>query len=353
MLETIREFAAERLDESGEADELRPRHAEHFLALAEEADAHREGGEPVDPNSPEHDNLRAAFEVLSVSDDVALTARLVYARSGLLPSAAEQARWYDAVLPHADDLPALQRAGLLRRAGGASYIAGELARSARLQEDSLAAYDELGDRVWGARMRQRLASTVHAMGDVERARAFSRRASGKRRPSRCPGIYRALHGLGELELDVGQLDRAARLLERSASLARDAGDEFDSAHIGHGRADVALKRGDLTEAKRLYRAVLEASHYVLMHPRMTAYCLASLAAVAASAGDCERGGRLWGATEALEAETGWRVLERERPKYEERIAICAERAPMVFAAAAARGRSMTLREAVEYALGEE
>ena len=63
MLETIREYAAERLEESGEAEELRRRHAEYFLDLAEEAEPHLvTGGKWLDRLDVELDNLRSALD---------------------------------------------------------------------------------------------------------------------------------------------------------------------------------------------------------------------------------------------------------------------------------------------------
>ena len=69
MLETIREYAAERLEESDGAEELRRRHAEHFLALAEEAEPNLRGspGGWLDRLEHEHDNLRAALDWLETS----------------------------------------------------------------------------------------------------------------------------------------------------------------------------------------------------------------------------------------------------------------------------------------------
>src|SRR5207302_5454030 len=69
MLETIREYAAERLEESGEAEELRHRHAENFLALAEEAYPNLKGSPKVwlERLEAEHDNLRAALERLDAA----------------------------------------------------------------------------------------------------------------------------------------------------------------------------------------------------------------------------------------------------------------------------------------------
>src|SRR5207245_8088700 len=66
MLETIREYAAERLQESGEGEELRRRHAEHFLALAEDAEPYLRGSprEWLDRLEREHDNFRATLDRL-------------------------------------------------------------------------------------------------------------------------------------------------------------------------------------------------------------------------------------------------------------------------------------------------
>ena len=71
MLETIREYAGERLEESGEAEELRLRHAVHFLALADEAFPNLLGtpGDWLDRLEAEHDNLRAALDHLETSGD--------------------------------------------------------------------------------------------------------------------------------------------------------------------------------------------------------------------------------------------------------------------------------------------
>jgi predicted ATPase/class 3 adenylate cyclase len=354
MLETIREYAVERLDESDESDELRRRHADHFLALAEHAERYVTAGERTwfDRIQRERDNLRAAFETFRVDGDLERVAQLAYLVGADEPTASEQARWFDAVLPHTGALPAPLRAGVLRRAGTVFFVAGELQRSARLFEESLGAYEEVGDRVWAARVRLRLAATVGSMGDPERARRLLEKSLEQATAeSDARGIYSALHNMGEVELQAGDLESAASLFEQSAALASDAGDQFELQYIRHGQADVALQRGDLREATRLYRETLATCHYRLSIPRSTTFCLAGLAGVAAREGDCERAGRLWGAAEVLEGETGWRMLRMDRAKYEERVALCAERSPLAFEAAVARGRALTLGGAVEYALG--
>jgi hypothetical protein len=79
MLETIREYAGERLAESGEAEDIARRHAEHYLALAEEAEPHtRELSRKwLDRLEQEHDNLRAAIEWFTTAGRTEPCQRLV------------------------------------------------------------------------------------------------------------------------------------------------------------------------------------------------------------------------------------------------------------------------------------
>ncbi len=92
MLETIREYAAERLDESREADNLRRRHAEYFLALAEEAEPSLLGPSPrewIDRLELEFDNLRAAIDWFEASGESQLVLRLGGALWGLWSSVVD------------------------------------------------------------------------------------------------------------------------------------------------------------------------------------------------------------------------------------------------------------------------
>src|SRR5262249_10399152 len=82
MLETIREYATERLEGSGEAERLRSRHAKHYLALAEEAATHDlrwHPGDWLDRLELEHDNFRAALDRLHASGEHELALRLAAA----------------------------------------------------------------------------------------------------------------------------------------------------------------------------------------------------------------------------------------------------------------------------------
>jgi predicted ATPase len=79
MLETIRQYAAERLQASGDADELRRRHAEFFVALAEEAEPEVKRGTPknwLERLHRDHDNLRAALDRMEAADDTQVMLQL-------------------------------------------------------------------------------------------------------------------------------------------------------------------------------------------------------------------------------------------------------------------------------------
>jgi predicted ATPase len=154
MLETIQEYAAERLETSGEAEQLRRRHAEHFLALAEEAWPHLLGspGEWLDRLEREHDNFRAALVWLEASGQTQLAlglagalSRFWYMRGHL----AEGRRVLDSLL-RADEGPTAARARALNGAAVmASEIGEDLATGRRRAEEALALHRTLGD-AWGA-----------------------------------------------------------------------------------------------------------------------------------------------------------------------------------------------------------
>ena len=125
--------------------------------------------------------------------------------------------------------------------------------------------------------------------------------------------------LGELERQVGNLDRAAALLAEALQLALDAGSTPHAANIEHGLGDTALTAGDTAAAERHYlRALSRARKWG--NPNSTACCLAGLASVEAKRGECERAGRLWGASEAFDRESGITLLPHELAVYEDALA---------------------------------
>src|SRR5262249_35406211 len=119
MLETIREYAAERLEAGGEADEARRRHTAYYLAVAEDAGAGLRSGRQsstLRQLTDEQDNLRAALAGALARDDVATAARIAVALRHFWTmhgDVAEGRRWLAAILAHPTPLPPALRARVL------------------------------------------------------------------------------------------------------------------------------------------------------------------------------------------------------------------------------------------------
>src|SRR5207247_8882846 len=136
MLETIREYAAEQLEDSGEVNERRRRHAEWFLALAEDAYPHLRGSptEWLNRLEREHDNLRVALDRLEASGETQLALQLAGALAGfwfMRGHLAEGERRLEGAL-RADERPTAARAKALN---GASLLAADAA-TARLRAEN-------------------------------------------------------------------------------------------------------------------------------------------------------------------------------------------------------------------------
>ena len=155
MLETIREYALERLEATGEGEDLRRRHAQHFLAVAEQAEPHLLGVDPLawlEQLERDHDNLRAALDWLEAARETQLALGLagaVWEFWCLRSHFGEGWRRLEHLL-ELDDRPTLARAKALTGATHLKAGAGSaaLATGRGRAEQALALYRELGDP-WG------------------------------------------------------------------------------------------------------------------------------------------------------------------------------------------------------------
>jgi len=176
MLETIREYSAERLDESGEAEELRRRHTYHFLALAETAEPNLIDGSAawLQRLEREHDNLRAALDRLEASGESELVLRMAGAASRfwyLRGHLEEGRRRLESALAR-DERPTAARAKALIGASVMALNTGDTATAELRAEESLALHQQLADR-WGvANSTLSLAHVVDDRRDFARANAL-------------------------------------------------------------------------------------------------------------------------------------------------------------------------------------
>ena len=266
MLEPVRQYAKEKLQESGEAAATRERHAEHFLALAQIARPELLGPRHavwLKRLEQEHDNMREALGWALESGDVETGLWLVgslywfWWMHGYL---SEGRRWVDVFLSgseagRAATSPA--RALALYGAGELALGQGDLDRSVALLEEGLDLYRELGDEVGVAIVLVELGQAVRAQGDRDRAEALSEEGLAlSRKLGERNAVAIALNTLGHIGRQRGDLAGATARHEESLVLFKEARNERGVAYTLSGLGVAALERGDLGRACALHRESL-------------------------------------------------------------------------------------------------
>jgi predicted ATPase/class 3 adenylate cyclase len=345
MLETIREYAEERLEESGDATGMRARHASWCCELAE-----RLVGVPsawlaveVGDFGADYDNVRSALGWAWRSGHAEYGLRLCavlgyWIKEGLFRDAVG---WLDAARPRIElgsppvQLQALKAAGLI-----AFFLLADPEQADEQWQRALVVAKELGDDAEIEELEDRHMGVVWERGDLEQpARHFEQRVEHYRTTGNRDGEVRSLHLFGELLRDLGRYDEAEAVLVEADGIYLELGLDAGFLSNTHSRADLALDRGDLDAANRLYHDAL-AMAVDLGLERTVTYCLAGIASVLAERGEDDAAATIWGAVEAAEERLGFRMIPMERLRYERRLAGF-EAAPAWTA-----GRGLTLEEAV-------
>ena len=347
MLETIREYAVERLEDSGEAEAVRRRHAGHYLAVAESANLSIEalgrGPQRHELVLPEQHNIRAAIDWASEAD-VELGLRLAVAMENfwITNDPNEGVRRFEALLERADDVDRGLVARALRDYGGSADMAGayERARDAYTRSGEL--FREAGDESGAATAVFRLGVLAHVSGDVEQARElYEQSLEIWRRLGDTIGELQALGNLGGLELEHGDPAHGRALVETSLVMAREVGWVWWEAGSVAQLADSALQAGRPDEGERRARECLVLAR-AIEDRAMTVYALALFAWAAAERGKAERAATLWAAVEREEGKGPIRRWDIERERYAARMPDAPR--PVV---------ALELEEAMDYALAED
>ena len=258
MLETIREFALERLEDSGEREAMRRRHTERYLALAESANLYEEakGPQRADLVKPEIDNIRAALEWSLAVGEVELGLRLAVALENFWVATIpfEGMRWFGLLFARAEGLPADLRAAALRSWGEATFIVGRYEEGIRLQEESLSIYRELGDERGVGILLARLAHTSMLENDTARSRSLAEESRELlRRTGYQKGEAVAVSALGEVEFTEGNHERGLELIEKGIAIAREIGFSWWVAVDTSTLADKAAVLGRWKDVERWAR----------------------------------------------------------------------------------------------------
>ena len=306
MLETIREYALEQLDAQDEADEIRERHAEFFLELAQSANLNEEAGGVMLHRLviPEHNNIRAALEWTTAAKRGNLGLQLAIALENfwVTTDAVEGRRWLEGLLPSGPAPPSTIHALALRCLGNCATIAGH-GDGELFYEQSLAEFRELGDELRTAIGLHRVAAHAVRRGDDARARQLADESlAGHRRSGFKKGEASILSLLGDLEHRAGEPERALGFYERSTALARETGFTWWEKNTLFAQAVAYLTLGRPDDAVERLLSALELARR--MGDRVGKVdSLALLARAAVDRHDATQAGWLWGAVEA-ESERG-------------------------------------------------
>lgn len=317
-LETIHEYARERLAASGEEARVRDRHLSYFLDLAEEAEPQLFGPESstwMDRLQAEHDNLRAVLRWSRNTDPesgLRLAGALTWfwwTRGHLVEGRA----WTEDLLSLFSLLSAqdatnrtsrLVRAKALQSAAELAHAQGYNAAAVEKFEAALGIYQSFGERAGVAAGLVELGSARRFGENTDRARALSEEGLAL---SREVGDLRhaaiALNTLGHLARKSRAFERAATLYRESLSLFRQAGDERGTAYSLGNLGKASLDTGEPEAALRLHEESLELYEELRDKPGR-AFALVNLGDAARSVGDEERARSAYEAGWKLHEETG-------------------------------------------------
>jgi predicted ATPase/DNA-binding SARP family transcriptional activator/DNA-binding CsgD family transcriptional regulator len=267
-LEPVRQYAAGKLDESGEAEAIRRRHAEWVLARVEQphgsegsADSDESDARWLDELETELGNLRAALS-WSLASGPAETALRLIAHSaplwGIRGLLTEGRRWMDAALARKDEAPLPLAGAALIEAGFMAHMQDDPDRARPLLEESLGIARQLDLPAGIARCLGYLARVAIARAEYDRASELCEEALRIYEERNWSiGIADVSQILGEASMAQGEYEQAGLHFQRAAALFGELGDRRDRAFCLLDLATIAASRGEPGHARDLTEQALD------------------------------------------------------------------------------------------------
>jgi predicted ATPase/DNA-binding SARP family transcriptional activator/Tfp pilus assembly protein PilF len=320
MLETVRHFAVEQLEEAG-ADELRRRHAEWLTELAETMAERTLAGEDMttwlDRIQPEHDDIRAAL-AWSLEHEPELTLRqasslrLFWEVRGLF---REGLQWIEDALPYAADMTPEIRFRALAGSGAIATRLGDLDLAQERKEAALALGREVGDELWIARELSDLGTIAAMREEYDTASQMFEESAALFRKLDIPSrLGTVLSNLGHIASQRGDYELAIEYTEEALSLESAHKQNFAISSYNLGSHN--LQAGHLEQAREwLERTV--ALTVELGFKEVMAYALAAFARLCLLEGDPARAAYLAGISDRQMADAGLLLQPSEQALFDE------------------------------------
>ena len=369
LLDTIRAFAAERLEAAGELELIQARHRAWYVALAERAASQLSGRDQrrwLDRLELEHDDIRAVLDRAVAAPDPSVAVGIAFSmwrfwqKHGHLAEARRRLEAMEAE-PWSRDDPR-SRAKLLEALGGTCWWQADLSEMTRRYEEALAIWESLGDENELANAYYNAAFT-YAVPEVatDGAAPTDPEGIGLRYLNQAREIYHrvgdlrgeanALWGIGNYEYFRGVPGNGVTEFRETIGMFREAGDLTMEAWGLHMLGTALLRNGEVVEARE--HVVHAVRHfYAAGDAAGLTLTLDDLSAVAVAQGDLPRAARLRGAARNLTRETGTGLAVYVEDTFESgaRPGIRSHMSGDELARYGAEGAAWTLDEAVTYAL---
>lgn len=310
MLETVRQYAMERLNENGEGEDARARHAAHYVGWVEGAEPHVRGPDQdawIGRFRQEHENLIAALGWCSEAT--------VDAQSGLRLAAATNFYWIwngveqgyrltRAALEHdiaAADTPA--RVSALCAAAHLSLFRGRYEESLAHAQAALAAARRIGAPHTLAQALDELGSALNTLGRIDEALQCHEEALAlARQIGDARWMSRLLNGLAESRRSAGQLDQAETHYLEALAVAREQGGRLGIIVTLNNLIRVQVAKGRPDAARQLARECLP----LVRDQKVGVDLLEASVGLAACLAEHERAARFWGAADQTLQAWGYR-----------------------------------------------
>jgi predicted ATPase/transcriptional regulator with XRE-family HTH domain len=359
MLETIREYALERLETVGGLAVLERLHAEYFLALATSARAvwdSRERHIWLKVLEAEHDNLRGAMSWALASGEVDIAARFVsclwlfWYHQGHVN---EGQHWFEAVLEKEQDIDLSQLAAVFAGAGTLAWLAHEHHSARDLHERSLAISRNLGKKDQVAASLRILGNLARDTGDYQRAgRFYSESMTNYRELNDQSGIAYLLISMGESARSQHNYSEAMRLYEESLEMLRTKADNFGIMTCFGNQAHIEYEQGKHDSSTQFFQQALKIAISFENYQVIASY-LAGLGGIARLKSNPMRGVRLLSASHSILERGNLKLYRLDELRNTNDVEILrAQLSEAEWQKAWRDGEEMSLDEAIEYALQE-